>query len=160
MISIKKVKYVEFILENCECLRVDGQFIGNFAIDDIKKSIMKHYNSIIYQDTCSLFAIAINRNANRDYQVFGIEVEHQNLFKRLSEGDICSARIVYSDESLDEVNVDWIGESDYHNEAQDSYVSKNGDLYIVINKDSNVEKYFGCWDIDRPGIADMMWDLK
>lgn len=149
-------------MENCELIKIDGQYIGNFMIDDIKKSISKHYNSITEMEMCSLFAIAINRRANGDYQAFDLDGEENrhNIFERLSSGDICTVDIVYDDGSENKFHVDWSGESEYKNSAQDSYTSELGDLFIVISKESNVKAFFGSWNIDKQGIIDLMWSFK
>lgn len=38
--------------------------------------------------------------------------------------------------------VDWIGESFLTNEAQDNYISKNGNLYIVIADKKKIADFF------------------
>ncbi|WP_431785864.1 hypothetical protein [Paenibacillus lactis] len=131
-------------------------------VDDIKKKIFKHYNSITELNICKLFAIAINRRANIDYQVFEMDGDdyRQNTFERLSDGDICSVDIVFDDGSEINLYVDWSGESEFINDAQDTYISELGDLFIVVSKKEKVDSYFENWRIDKPGIIDMMWDFK
>lgn len=154
----KKIASVEFGLENCEVLSIEGKYIGNFSVQNLKSSIKKHYDSITHMTTCDLFAIAISKEANKDYFAFDIEEFKHNTFKRLSNGDICSVDLIYDDGSKDEFYIDWVGESEYKNEAQDSYVSKLGDLYIVVSKDQNVASCFGNWHIDEEkGFSHMMF---
>ncbi|KAA9007295.1 hypothetical protein F4V43_02070 [Paenibacillus spiritus] len=153
-----KIKSVEFALENCEVLSIDGKYIGNFQVRDLKKHITKHYNSIMHMTTCELFSIAISREANKEYNAFDVEEWKHNLFERLSARDICSVDLIYEDGTKDEFYVDWVGESEYKNEAQDSYVSKLGDLYIVISKEQTVKTCFGNWNIDdENGTSHMMF---
>lgn len=158
MIYIKKLSKVEFGLENCEVISIDGEYIGNFSVRDMKNHINKHYNGIMHMTTCDLFSIAINRNANAKLEAF--DDDERMIFERLSSGDICSVDLIYDDESKDSFYVDWVGESDYKNEGQKTYVSKLGDLFIVVSKDENVDTVFKHWNIDEDGAMDMMWKFN
>ncbi|MDP9675286.1 hypothetical protein J2W97_001269 [Paenibacillus jamilae] len=157
---MKKLKEILFGLENCESLSIDAKYIGNFSVTNVRKSIIRHYGDIRFMDICDTFSIVVNKNANTDYQVFGVEDEgfKQNTFDRLTSGDIVVIDIVYDDDSKDEVYVHWEGESDYSNEAQKNYISKLGDLFIVISKEETVESIFEDWGIDsQDGYMDLMW---
>ncbi|MET3209719.1 UNVERIFIED_CONTAM: hypothetical protein ABIC26_002666 [Paenibacillus sp. PvR008] len=157
---MKKLKEIVFGFENCESLSVEANHIGNFSVTNIKKSIIRHYGDIRFMDTCDTFSIVVNRNANTDYQVSVIEDNNykQNTFDRLTNGDIVVIDIVYDDDSKDEIYVRWEGKSDYLNEAQKTYISKLGDLFIVISKEETVESFFEDWGIDsQDGYMDLMW---
>ncbi|ASA22672.1 hypothetical protein [Paenibacillus donghaensis] len=156
---MKKITSVEFGLENCEVLIIEGKHIGNFQVRDLKNHITKHYQSITHMTTCDLFSIAISKHANKDYFAFDIEEYKHNAFERLSNGDICSVNLIYDDETKDEFYVDWVGDSEYVNEAQDSYLSKLGDLYIVVSKDQTVKSQFEHWGInEEKGFSHMMFE--
>jgi hypothetical protein len=115
-------------------------------------------------DICESFCIAINSEANKDYYHFENKDEDykQKAFERLSHGDITSVNIIYDDEAKDSFYVKWTGESDYINESQDTYVSNNGDLFIVISEEYDVKTFFNSWDIDNGngGVISMMWKFN
>ena len=154
---MKKVEKVEFGLENCELIVIDGKHIGNFGVGDLRKHISKHYNSIRHTLICKNFWIMINRNADVKYKVFDMDDEEFGTFERLTSGDICSVRIVYDDGTDDYFCVDWVGEADYKNEAQHTYINKFGDLFIEISETGSIEKTFVGWDIDSERTMDMVW---
>ncbi|MEJ3719217.1 hypothetical protein WGM54_14445 [Paenibacillus polymyxa] len=157
---MKKLKEVVFGLENCESLSVDAKYIGNFSVTNVRKSIIRHYGDIRFMDICDTFSIVVNKSANIDYQVFGVEDEYykHNTFNRLTSGDIVVIDIMYDDDSKDEIYIQWEGESDYFNEVQKTYISKLGDLFIVISKEETVESIFEDWGIDsQDGYMDLMW---
>lgn len=155
---MKKLEKVEFALENCELIVIDGKHIGNFYVSDLKRHISKHYNSIQHMQICEGFSIMINRKADVKYNVFDMEDEVGETFKRLSSGDICSVRIAYNDGSDDDFYVTWTGESDYLNEAQHAYINEFGDLFIEISKDGSIGKAFEGWDIDSE--MKLMWKMN
>ncbi|KAF6630583.1 hypothetical protein H6F38_14235 [Paenibacillus sp. EKM208P] len=160
---MKKLKEVTFGLENCEALSIKGEYIGNFGVENIKSSIRKHYNNISHFNVCDTFSMAINRGANKGYYAFDTKDEHykQNTFKRLTQGDIVSVDIIYDDDTKDEFYVHWEGENDYLNEAQKTYISELGDLFIVVSKDETVESEFGHWNIDsEKGSMNTMWKIN
>ncbi|MDR6779455.1 hypothetical protein J2W98_003735 [Paenibacillus peoriae] len=157
---MKKLKEIVFGFENCESLSVDAKYIGNFSVTNVRKSIIRHYGDIRFMDICDTFSIVVNKNANTDYKVSVVEGNSykQNTFDRLTNGDIVVIDIVYDDDSKDEIYVQWEGKSDYLNEAQKTYISKLGDLFIVISKEETVESFFEDWGIDsQDGYMDLMW---
>jgi len=155
---MKKVKQVDFGLENCELLSIEGKYIGNFFVDDIKQRISKHYDSISHMNIANHFSIMINAEADQEYDQFGIEEYKANTFERLAQGDICSVDIVYDDDSKDEFYVRWAGESEYKNAAQSSYKNHQGDLFILVKEGGEVEKEFENWDTDSESFTHLMWD--
>ncbi|MEK4427740.1 hypothetical protein MHB54_00620 [Paenibacillus sp. FSL M7-0802] len=160
---MKKLKEFVFVLENCEAVTIESKYIGNFNVENIRSTIVKHYNDISHYKICETFSIAINKEASKDYYVFGInDEEHkQSTFKRLTYGDIVSIEIVYEDDIKEDFYVDWQGDSEYLNEAQKTYISKRGDLFIVISKEKSVESQFKHWNIDsEKGSMNTMWEIN
>lgn len=154
-----KLKYIEFIFENCDRFKIDGKYIGAFIIDDIKKQICRvACNSIMEMDIAQSIIIEINKDANEEYFEFGVDNNDLKIFKfdRISSSnDITSIEFVL-EEDISEPHIPkakhyhyytyWVGDNDYLNEVQSTLVDKDGNLYIVIEKDKKVNDYF---DIEK-----------
>ena len=53
----------------------------------------------------------------------------------------------------------WVGNNDMENDAQHSYVSKDGNLYIVIANNNNTEDYFSLEEIDDSEYMDFKFEM-
>ena len=61
-----KLKYITFTLENCDQITIDGKYIGDFYVGDIKSEIKRiACNSIMKMNITKEFAIEIHKNANK-----------------------------------------------------------------------------------------------
>ena len=66
----EQIEKIEIILENCEMIIIEGKYIGDLSIEDIKYSIHRDAcNSISERLTCKELSMSINRNANLDTQI-------------------------------------------------------------------------------------------
>ena len=149
-----KLKEITFVLENCDCITIDGKYIGDFFIEDIRTSIKRiACNAINKMDVVHTFAIEIHKDANKERCPFGFIEDKELTFNRLVfYDDITSIdfKLVedYVEESREPIiehyhyYVHWTGESDYINEAQKSYISNVGNLYIVIADGKNIEDFY------------------
>jgi hypothetical protein len=149
-----KLKNIDFIFENCDVISIDGKYIGDFLVDDVSTSIQRiACNSIEEMTTAHTIAIEIHKNANRErYQFDQSQIEHykQMTFDRFaSYNDITAIEFTLEgkDEDVGKCHkyhyyVDWVGDSDYTNEAQVNYRSNLGHLYICIKKDGSLSDYF------------------
>lgn len=156
-----KLKEITFHLENCDHITIDGKYIGDFLVDKIETSIRRcACNTIMKSDVAKVFAIEVHKDANKNYNPFGEEDWETTVFKRLVQHrDICQIDFTlienYPEEGKEpyiehyEYFVDWCGESDYENDAQVSYISDLGHLYIVIKKDSKINEFFNKEDINE-----------
>lgn len=153
-----KLTDITFIFENCDCITINGCYVGDFVIDDIKTSIERiASNSIEEMITAHTIAIEIARDANKlRYQFDQEQFEDykQMTFDRFKEySDITAIEFDLFDENTNELKhfyyyVDWCGNSDYENSAQSAYVSKQGNLYLVIKDGMNVLNMFDVEHID------------
>lgn len=150
-----KLKEIGFYFENCEYISIDGKYVGYFLVDDIRTSIERiACNSIIDMKIPRTFAVEIHKDANIIHNPFGDKRYDKTKFERLMEYDDITQidfTLVKSENDFDEtvpstkeishhLNVSWKGNNDYSNEAQTSYLSKNGHLYIVISQDISFEE--------------------
>lgn len=138
-----EIKSIEFIFENCECLTIDGRYIGDLIIEDIRTSIRRvACNSIMRMVSCKSFAISINKLVNIKTIHTGFDEVYP--LERINSGtEITYIIITYSDNSTETIYMNWSNESEWHNPYQKSLITKKGDLYLVIDKELNIEDI---WD--------------
>lgn len=159
------IKEVEFVLENCEVITIPGKYIGELDINNIRTTFGRIACNAFSKRTCSdSIYIEIHKDANVDYLPFGVENLKTKIFDRLAGGnDITHIKysLINDDGEIlaqEDITPTWTGESDYENEAQKSYVSKLGHLYIVIDKDNDVDSIFGD-DINDEDYMDFHFDM-
>lgn len=158
----EEIKYIELILENCEVIRIDGRYIGDFAINDIKESICRQgCNYIGRIKKCECFYMSIYREENIEKEIeftMGALNEKAKPFKRLSEyNDITQIIICFNDGKEVGVYVPWDEESEYRNSYQKTCMSDKGDLYILINKELNIEDIWELSEINDE--IDFKWKM-
>lgn len=169
-----KLKNITFVFENCDFVTIDGKYVGDFLVDDIKTSISRiACNAIEKMDTAYTFAIEIHKDANKERYQFGqeqCEDFKQMTFDRFSKvNDITSIQFELEDnyvkegecskvESYDYV-IHWTGDNDFVNEAQKSYMSECGNLYIVIADGKNIEDFFDVEGINDEYSMDLHFDF-
>lgn len=160
-----KLKNITFTFENCDMITIDGKYIGNFLVDEIKTSIQRvACNAIMKMDIAKVIAIEIHKDANKERCALGCDNWKQMTFDRFLEyDDITSIELTLDDGDGNctdyDYYVDWVGDSDMENEAQHSYVSKDNNLYIVISDGKNVEDYFDFEMIDDSEYMDFQFEM-
>ena len=171
-----KLKYITFGLENCDQITIEGKYVGDFVVQDIKTEIKRTAcNAIDRIDSVDTFAVEIHKDVNKErYQFNQTDYEDwkQMTFDRLNQyHDITSIEFeLYDDYATETDNethctehyfywVVWSGESDETNDAQSNYVSKDGNLYIVISKDKTVEDFYDKNEIDDSSAMDFHFDM-
>lgn len=161
-----KLKQITFHFENCECLTVDGKYIGEFRVDKLRTSICRiACNAINRMDVAGRVVIEIHKNANNEHHPFGQNDLTDTVFNRLCYGDITSIDFElidsYSKNNTEKYSyyVDWIGDNDYKNEAQHTYISDLGHLYLVICKDEHIENHFDMNDINDKDYMDFYFKM-
>lgn len=162
------IRKLELVLENCEVVTIDGKYIGDFHIGDIRKELSRMAcNHIDLMEVCHDFCLEIHKDANKRYAPFGDEKSSTLTFDRLMQYNDITSIIVHlydqyneetkNDESKDQVEhyyVQWEGESDYENDVQHSKVAKTGWFYMTIGKDVNLEDMFQADEVDDAEYAD------
>lgn len=161
-----KIKYLDLLFENCECIRIDGKYIGMFLVDDLHTYFARvACNAIEKVDTCHTFAVEIHKDADKKYDSFGRESE-TTAFTRIKEwNDITHIEFALEEMWMEDCGltpkvkhydyrVCWTGDSDYENEAQTNYISEPGHMYIVISDKNKFEDLFDKEEINDAEYVD------
>lgn len=129
---MKKIKAIEFVFENLECLTVDSKYIGDFLMEGLETKIIGAGVCTIREyTTCEKIDLVIYKDANIIVESYG---DKYKVFDRiLSWNDITSICLKYEDDIEREIYVPWDGDY-YNNKAQSSFMSDEH-LYLTINKD-------------------------
>lgn len=170
-----KLKEITLILENCDAITIDGKYIGRFLVDDLHSYIGRTaLNSFDKVDVADTIIIEIHKDANKErYQFDQTQYEDfkQMTFDRLlNYKDITGIEFTLVENYVQEGRkpvvedynyyVDWVGDSDYVNEAQVNYLSKDGNLYIVIAKDKKIEDFFELEEIDSSEAMNFYFSMN
>jgi hypothetical protein len=163
------IRSVDLVLENCEVLTIEGKYIGDFYLGDIRQKIARMAcNHIGMEEICHSFYMEIHKDASKDVDCFGIKT---NVFERLQAySDITQVTVRLYDQYAEEPEEDvekryllhWGGDSEYENEYQKSLVADTGWLYIVVEKDKSIEDVFDLDSINDAEHADFiasMYDI-
>ena len=169
-----KVKNVTLCFENCDYVTIDGKYIGNLLVDDLHTCFRRiACNAIEKVETAKTIAIEIHKDANKDRYQFGqsdVPDFKQKTFDRIEEyDDITSIQFELEETYVEDGEipriehydywVDWVGESDYENEAQTSYISADGNMYLVIAKDKKIEDFFDMEEINDSQHMDFHFSM-
>lgn len=135
-------KSIDITFENCETITLEPKDIGFFSIENIAEYISRDsINSISKYKKSNLVIIEIFASKiNSEYFPFDIPSEKMLIKERFLYNDITSLEIYYSDGSSEEIFVEYNGNET--NDFQKTVIGNNGNLYIVISKDSNITDYF------------------
>ena len=147
---MKKIKKVEFVFENCESIEIPVESLFVFSLEDIKERISRKGINLVaasrYTDGC---AICISKNANKEYQPFGVEhFDKEFIFDRIRKyNDITYFDITYDNDESETIYVDYNSESDAYPVIDAEYytVLQSEDKYleIEINKEQSLVVTFG-----------------
>lgn len=169
-----KLKKITLVFENCDAVTIDGKYIGYFLVDDICTSIKRiACNAIERVDIANTFAIEIHKDANKErYQFDQTDYEDfkQMTFDRIGNcRDITSIQFELIEDYVEEGQVprvehydyyvDWTGESEYKNNAQTNYLSKCGNLYIVISGGKKIDDFFDFKEINDEQFMDFNFSM-
>lgn len=158
-----KLKNITLCFENCDYITIDGKYIGDLMVDDLRSCFRKiGSNGISKIETANTFAIEIHKEANKEryeFEQMDIEDFRQMTFDRLMEyKNITSIKFEMEEQYVKEGQVpkvdsydywvNWVGDSDNFNEAQTNYISKEGNLYIVIAEGKGIEDFFDMEEIN------------
>ncbi|MBQ8780697.1 MAG: hypothetical protein IJZ72_03365 [Oscillospiraceae bacterium] len=152
-----KLKYIAFEFENCDGLTIEGKHIDDLRIDDIKTSFASYASGTVCKtEKAGVFAAEINKAADvirYQFDDTGIEDLKQYTFQRLKCRDIvCIAFETEDDNTKYSYDVKW-SDDDFINGFQKSYISDNGNMYIVIDEHKGIEDYFNMELINSPGYC-------
>lgn len=131
---MKDIKAIEFLFENCECVAIEAPYIGDVLIEGIETRVRRvAVNCICESTSCKRFEVAISKEADVKVESHGEKI---HKLSRINDwDDVTSIFLKYEDGSEREILVPWIGEDDYNNKAQSSFIDKYGNLYLAINEE-------------------------
>ena len=113
-----KLEKIDFILENCEVISIDGKYVNTFLVDDIRQYFSRiGTNCIMKINRADTFVIELHKNANENYCSFGLKDFKQKKFKRLIDyPDITQINFVLDGE-------EYCYQLNWDDEASDCYNS-------------------------------------
>ncbi len=170
---VTKLKNITFVFENCDAITIDGKHIGYFLIDDLQTSFSRvACNCIKKTEIANTFVVEIHKEANKERYMFDqtdVEVFKQMTFDRfIRYNDITSIQFELIEDLEDEespcvehynFNVNWIGDDDMTNNAQISYISNEGHLYLAIAENKNIDDFFDINAINDSDYMDFHWGM-
>lgn len=169
-----KIKNLTLTFENCDCLTINGKYIGDFLVDDLHTCFRRIASNSIDKIGCAdTIAIEIHKDANKDRCQFDqtdCPDFEQKTFDRITEyNDITSIEFEMEENDVEEDEipnikcyqyyVDWIGEDEYENDAQTSYVSSDGNMYLVIAQNKSIKDFFDMERINDTEAMDVHFDM-
>lgn len=156
---------IELVLENCEVITIKGKHIGDFVCEDIKYSIQRlACNSINEVYSCETFYMSIHRdcslNKESNWTVGNLPEEREPLKRILEYPDITCIYIYFKDKkNPQKIYPKWSEGDEYSNKYQKTYMNKFGDLYIVIDKNLNLEDVFDKQEIEDEHEVEFSWRM-
>ena len=145
---IQDVDRILIVFENTDVMILPIKFIGIFDCSNFDYVFFKHnYNKDITQTIkCSHVFMEVYAEVDRymEYAEFNILSYKRSIIDRLQCGDITCIQYLTSDNTTSpEFYVDWVDANSIGvtNSLQTSYISDLGNLYILIDKSSNVVDY-------------------
>lgn len=137
-----KFDYIDFILENCEVVHIDGKYICNFGIKDIQTQFFGNCSWALKQEVVKTFFMELHPKANTVHYPFGEKQWKTTTFDRLQKySDITHIEFVLDGQKYSYA-VDWEESDDTNNWNQATYKSGNDFLYIKISYDKSILDFF------------------
>ena len=137
-----KFDYIDFILENCEVVHIDGKYICNFGIKDIQTQFFGNCSWALKQEVVKTFFMELHPKANTVHYPFGEKQWKTTTFDRLQQySDITHIEFVLDGQKYSYA-VDWEESDDTNNWNQATYKSGNDFLYIKISSDKSILDFF------------------
>lgn len=150
-----KLEYIEFALENCDVIEVNGKHIGTFLVDKIEPYFYgsggADDNYVVREEVAKSIVIEIKKEANVLRYPFDDRrfCKCERVFDRLSYGDICSISFALSGNGSEKQETkkysfytNWSGENEFINEAQVNYVDELGNMYLTIEEGKSTSDFF------------------
>ena len=145
---MERLERVTFVLANGESVNIDEKYFGTFVLDEISESYERGISTGIFRQKwanlliCEVCKLANAKNEfahflSDDIVKIKLETIQQNPFNRT-----LSTTKYYT------YYVDWCQESEDSNDFQETLISKEGNLYIVISKNEYLEYYFPTKEIN------------
>ena len=146
---MEKLERVTFVLANGESVSIDKKYLGTFVLDEISESYERGISTGIFRQKwanlliCEVYKLANAKNEfahflSNDIVKIKLETIQQNPFNRT-----LATTKYYT------YYIDWCQEREDSNDFQETLISKEGNLYIVISKNEYLEYYFPAKEINN-----------
>ena len=170
----KQIEKIDFILENCEVITIEGEHIGEFNISDVEYSINRRAcNSIDEMYTANHFSISIHRDANiEENTIFtmGSISDKRNKLERIANiHDVVGIDVYFNqgwfkEPKVKSFYVDWSWDendcmAEYRNRYQKTHMNQFGDLFLVIDKHKRINDVFDLVKIEDKKNMDFVWKM-
>ena len=146
---MERLERVTFVLANGESVNIDEKYFGTFVLDEISESYERGISTGIFRQKwanlliCEVYKLANAKNEfaqllNSDIVMIKLDTIQQNPFNRT-----LATTKYYT------YYIDWCQEREDSNDFQETLISKEGNLYIVISKNEYLEYYFPAKEINN-----------
>ena len=129
-----EVKFIELVLENCECVVLDAKHVKYFNIFDMYESFSVYTNGVFKHKCAKGFEIIIKNHDNTISSLFN----NKDPLDRLSYCDVTQVHLKYDDETSDTFHIKWDGDG-YSNDNQEFKRISSLVYFYSKPKDSNTE---------------------
>ena len=133
---MKRINFIEIVLENGEYVRLDDFVLKKIRLSNIRTEICGNYGKSLGEYTiCDDVYLVVKKSIDETLQE-GLFDRDCKVSKRLAEGnDITQIDVHYYDYPPKLLFVDFDGE--YENKNQTGYIDEDGNVVIEIkNKDA------------------------
>lgn len=130
---------IEFLTENYENIYIDGQYVGEFFIDQLPELHSSKGENGLPEGVCHYFYIQLYKTGNKKYQAYSQAVSNI-IFSRLQRWNDITYITFHLIDPVSNIcrtvcyAVKWAGLHDENNEDQVSYFDLQGNLHILIGQ--------------------------
>ncbi len=159
-----ELKEIVLAFENCDGVTIDGKAIKGICLADIRESIVGFNSNVETRKKIKNFALYIDKSANKSFDNPECYLSKDYFARIADEQDIVGITLVYK---KDENNVHSIVKETYGvywedikaqcNPAQKAYITKAGDLCLVVSKKKNINDFF--WIYEDEESEDVSFNL-
>ena len=147
-----KLKYITFEFDNFDEHTIEGEYVDYLRIEDIQTSFVSCAPGDVDRlDFVGSFSVEINSKANTVHHNPNAGNREYFPFKWLGYGDITQIKFELEDDDRKySFPVMW-SDTPSVNDFQKNYISKHGNMYIVINEHKGIEDFFNKELINKDG---------
>jgi len=155
-----EVTSISLILENCEEILFNRPQIGMFWCNEISEEVARFASNCVSKHlVCGELFLEIHKDADQTYDLFGV-TSKETKFERIDKcPDITHIDVYYNNGTHDYIAVPWDEENEYYNLYQTSYISKCGNLYILVSENRQIHEVINKEIIDCQESMDVYWDF-
>jgi hypothetical protein len=131
--DLDKLKELEILLENCECLKIDQHYVERVILGVVEDH---HYssrgNSMTFRHTdyCSIQLL----NTPHTFEYASEPDEERSAYERFKSKDTTRIIFKYNDDTEEEICMPWSDHSEWHNYHQ---FIKETPSHIIVTFDKN-----------------------